>query len=97
MPIYAYVCKPCGTRFEALLRRMDAVKPPCPTCGRKRGVSRTIAGYTFIKDETTQMNEEHPKYAKMVDAAWNKASAADPISRTKGGRLVDSGCKLQDM
>ena len=97
MPIYAYVCKPCAAGFEAYLRRMDAPKPACPACGRKRGVSRTIAGYAFIKDEITQINEAHPKYAKMVDAAWEQARAGDPISQTSLGRRLDSGRRLQDM
>lgn len=97
MPIYEYVCGRCHAGFEAYLRRMDAPKPKCPTCGRKRQVRRTVAGYAFIKDEVTKLNEAHPKYAKMVDAAWDKAAAADPISRTRFGRVVDSGRRLQDM
>ena len=97
MPIYAYVCKSCETGFEAFLRRMDAPKPKCPSCGRKRNVARTLAGYAFIKDPITQMNEAHPKYAQIVDAAWEKGRAADPISRTPLGGVVDSGRKLQDM
>ena len=96
MPIYTYVCKPCESSFEALLRRMDAPKPKCPQCGRKSGVRRSLSGYAFIKDDQTKLNESHPKYAKMVDAAWERGVAADPISRTPFGRLIDSGRRVQD-
>ena len=97
MPIYTYVCKRCDAPFEALLRRIDAPKPKCPLCGRKGGVRRSLSGYAFIKDDQTKLNESDPKYAKMVDAAWERASAADPISRTPFGRIVDSGRRMQDL
>ena len=97
MPIYEYVCKRCEAGFEAFQRRMDAPKPKCPSCGRKRDVKRAVAGYSFIKDEATKLAESHPKYAKMVDAAWEQASASDPISRTSYGGIVDSGRRVQDM
>ena len=76
---------------------MDGPKPKCPGCGRKRDVARVVAGYAFIKDDITKLNESHPKYAKMVDAAWEQAAAADPISRTPYGGVVDSGRRVQDL
>ena len=97
MPIYAYRCARCDHAFEALLRRMDAPKPKCDECGRKDQVSRTLAGYAFHKDDQTKLNESDPKYAQMVDAAWEQASAVDPISRTRFGGVVDSGRRIQDL
>jgi len=32
MPIYEYVCRDCGHRFEWLVRSGE--KPACPSCGR---------------------------------------------------------------
>lgn len=96
MPIYAYRCARCDHAFEALLRRMDAPTPKCDECGRTDQVRRTLAGYAFHKDDATKLAESDPKYAKMVDAAWEQATASDPISRTPFGRMVDSGRRLQD-
>ena len=97
MPIYEYVCKPCGAGFEKYHKSMDAPKPACPECGKKRGVSRAIAGYSFIKDENTKMAEMHPKYAKKVDAVWDAAVKADPLSTSRFGRDIDSGRRVQDL
>ncbi|PZC42608.1 MAG: Zinc ribbon domain-containing protein [Chloroflexi bacterium] len=98
MPIYTYVCTRCDDAFESFLRRMDAPTPGCASCGRADRVERTVAGYAFHKDTQTKLNESDPKYAKMVDAAWEQASASDPISRTRfGGGVVDSGRRMQDV
>jgi putative FmdB family regulatory protein len=33
MPIYEYQCKPCGAKFEKLVRTMSSTEPvPCPEC-----------------------------------------------------------------
>ncbi len=97
MPIYEYRCGACQIGFEALLRRLDAPKPKCPQCGTRRRVKRVIGGYAFIKDEATKMREMHPKYAKMVDAAWDKSAKADPLRKTRFADMIDSGRRLQDM
>ncbi len=34
MPIFEYLCEDCGTKFEKLVRRDDAVL--CPSCGKDR-------------------------------------------------------------
>jgi putative FmdB family regulatory protein len=34
MPIFEYLCDDCGTRFEKLVRRDDAIA--CPKCGKSR-------------------------------------------------------------
>jgi putative FmdB family regulatory protein len=34
MPIYEYVCKECGSKFERMVRLSEADKrPECPRCG----------------------------------------------------------------
>lgn len=36
MPIYEYICRDCGEKFEKLvIRRDDAAAPACPKCGRE--------------------------------------------------------------
>ena len=97
MPIYEYACRNCGAEWETFHRKVDAPAPDCETCGGDGQVERLIAHSAFIKDENTKMREMHPKYAKMVDAAWDKASRSDPLSKTRFAPLVDSGKRIQDM
>ncbi len=98
MPIYEYICKACAIPFEKFHKTMDAKKPACPECGKKAKVERAIAGYSFIKDERTKMNEMHPKYAQMVDAAWEKAAKGDPMSKDPRFKtMTDSGIRVQDL
>ncbi|RME76406.1 MAG: zinc ribbon domain-containing protein [Chloroflexi bacterium] len=38
MPIYEYVCKDCGQKYEKFVRSATAeVKLVCPSCGSERG------------------------------------------------------------
>ncbi len=98
MPIYQYACRACGKEWEHFTRKFDAPPPPCDACDSDvQQVERLIARSAFIKDENTKMREMHPKYAKMVDAAWDKASRNDPLSKTRFAPLVDSGKRVQDM
>ena len=97
MPIYQYACRACGNEWELFQRRMDAPSPACEHCRSDDQVERLIARSAFIKDENTKMREMHPKYAKMVDAVWEKASRSDPLSKTRFAPLVDSGKRVQDM
>ena len=96
MPIYVYRCETCGLEVEHYQKRADAEPPACAECGVNEGMERRIAGMQFHKDEKTQMAEFHPKYAKMVDHVWEKASARDPLAGTRFGHLVDSGKRVQD-
>ena len=97
MPIYQYACRSCGKEWEHFARKIDADAPACEDCQSNERVERLIARSAFIKDENTKMREMHPKYAKMVDAAWEKASRNDPLSKTRFAPLVDSGKRVQDM
>ena len=96
MPIYEYACRACGAEFEKFHRKMGADAPPCEECGNDERVERLIARTAFIKDEKTKMREMHPKYAKMVDAAWDKAARNDPLSKSRFAGMIDSGKRVQD-
>ena len=96
MPIYVYRCRECQAEAEHYHKRADSPPPDCAACGVNDGMERQIAGTQFHKDEKTKMAEFHPKYAKMVDHAWEKASARDPLSKTRFAGLVDSGKRIQD-
>ncbi len=97
MPVYEYHCSACDTAFDKYHKTMEAKKPPCPDCGKKSKVKRAVTGHSFIKDERTKMNEMHPKYAQMVDAAWEKSSRNDPMRGTQFEHMTDSGIRTQDV
>jgi putative FmdB family regulatory protein len=97
MPVYEYACKACEIGFEKFHKTMEAKKPACPECGKKRQVRRLVTGHSFIKDENTKMAEMHPKYAQMVDAAWEKSSRSDPMRGTQFESITDSGIRTQDV
>ncbi|GFO63499.1 zinc ribbon domain-containing protein [Geomonas paludis] len=49
MPIFEYVCKECGTRFEKLHKGSAADECSCPTCGSaavNKALSTFAAGGT---------------------------------------------------
>ena len=58
---------------------------------------RLVTGHSFIKDENTKMAEMHPKYAQMVEAAWEKSTRSDPLHNTQFERMTDSGIRTQDI
>jgi putative FmdB family regulatory protein len=97
MPVYEWYCAACRFPFEKFHKTMTVSKPACPECGKKGKVKRAVAGYSFIKDEVTKMAEMHPKYAQMVDAAWEKSSRNDPMSKGPFRRATDSGIRVQDL
>ena len=51
MPIYEYQCKPCGAKFEKLIRSMsssEAVK--CPECGSDQ-TARALSVFAAVSSE----------------------------------------------
>jgi len=51
MPIYEYQCKPCGKKFEKLVRSMSSdEKVPCPDCGSKQ-TARTLSVFAAVSSE----------------------------------------------
>ena len=51
MPIYEYQCKPCGAKFEKLVRSMsstEAVK--CPECGSEE-TARALSVFAAVSSD----------------------------------------------
>jgi putative FmdB family regulatory protein len=47
MPIYEYICKKCGTRFEVLHRSSEGIKIVCPKCkGEKAEKVLSVFGFS---------------------------------------------------
>ncbi len=86
MPIYEYRCQNCRHKPSVLWRNFT---PPesieCDACGSEN-TTRVISSVSVHKSLSTKMSELDPKYDKMVDAAANSTSEADPY-RYMGGDL----------
>jgi putative FmdB family regulatory protein len=57
MPLYEYVCRQCGERFEKLVRASDAQTVACPRC---ESASVTRAFSTFATGNTTERGSTSP-------------------------------------
>ena len=64
MPIYTYICKDCGEKFDLLMRSMHrAEKPNCNKCGSKN-TEKTFAPFgisgSFDKKSTNSSSSNYP-------------------------------------
>jgi putative FmdB family regulatory protein len=51
MPIYEYECKPCGKKFEKLIRSMSSTeKVPCPDCGSTQ-TARALSVFAAVSSD----------------------------------------------
>ena len=51
MPIYEYQCKPCGAKFEKLIRTMSSTDPvKCPECGSNQ-TARALSVFAAVSSE----------------------------------------------
>ena len=51
MPIYEYQCKPCGAKFEKLIRSMSSSDPvKCPECGSDQ-TARALSVFAAVSSE----------------------------------------------
>ena len=51
MPLYDYLCRKCGHRFEELVRLGET--PPCPAC-RAKNPERLFSASAAVSTETTR-------------------------------------------
>ena len=51
MPIYEYQCKPCGKKFEKLVRSMSSSETvPCPDCGSTQ-TTRALSVFAAVSSD----------------------------------------------
>lgn len=73
MPIYEYVCKKCGHKFEALVRRDEA--PTCAACGGA-DLDRLFP-LPYVQSEVTR--EQAMRAAKKRDKAQGTERVQEQI------------------
>ena len=54
MPIYEYVCRACGNRFEQLQRSLRAAAPDCPECGAGQPVKQFSTFSATVRETPAQ-------------------------------------------
>ncbi len=47
MPVYEFICRKCGTRFEEIqsLGEHDRTKPTCPQCKTAKSVEQELSPF----------------------------------------------------
>jgi putative FmdB family regulatory protein len=86
MPLYEYLCKKCGHRFERIQRFSDPMVKKCPECGGKVEQMLSAPAVQF-KGSGWYVTD----YAKKSSAA--PSSGSD--SGAKGDSGKDSGAKKE--
>jgi putative FmdB family regulatory protein len=62
MPIFEYLCRACGARFEKLVLKPATDKVACPECG-KRKLEQQISSFTSPVDGRHKPKPTpHPEY-----------------------------------
>lgn len=84
MPTYAYACKQCGHRFDAVQSFADPALTECPVCGgplRKEygSIGVTFNGSGFYRTDS-RAGEKTP-----TDAASSGSSSSSSSSSSSGG------------
>ena len=86
MPTYAYACKQCGHRFDAVQSFADPTLTECPECGgplRKEygSIGVTFNGSGFYRTDS-----------RAAEKKSSDAAASSPSSSTSVVILVVGGC-----
>ena len=60
MPLYEYLCRGCGERFELLVR--GAETPSCPTC-KRADIERQLSSFGVSSEGTRQSSLDRARKA----------------------------------
>ena len=95
MPTYAYACKSCGHRFDAVQSFADASLTDCPECGgplRKEygQIGVTFNGSGFYRTDSRAGDKAG---AKSSDSSGGKSDSSGGKSDSSGGKSDSSGGK----
>ncbi len=76
MPIYEYICRDCGTKFEEWLKASESDKEqPCPSC---EGLSpRCVSQTSFVLKGSGWYVTEYGKNSASSDKSANKPESAE--------------------
>jgi putative FmdB family regulatory protein len=62
MPIFEYVCRDCGAKFEKLVLKPASEKVACPSCGKKRLDQQISSFLSPVPGRFKPTPQPHPEY-----------------------------------
>ncbi|MET0813017.1 MAG: FmdB family zinc ribbon protein [Microbacterium sp.] len=86
MPTYAYACKQCGHRFDAVQSFADAALTECPECGGELRKEYGSIGVTFNGSGFYRTDSR----AKPSESSSSSASSASDSSSSGGTSSTSS-------
>ena len=96
MPTYAYACKQCGHRFDAVQSFSDAALTECPECGgelRKQygSIGVTFNGSGFYRTDSRKSDSASSASATSSDSGGTKSDTGKSDTGKSGSAKSDTG------
>ena len=91
MPTYAYACKQCGHRFDAVQSFADPTLTECPECGgalRKEygSIGVTFNGSGFYRTDSRAGREEARRMPSSSSSSSSSSSGGDSSSSSASSK-----------
>ncbi|WP_194395910.1 FmdB family zinc ribbon protein [Microbacterium atlanticum] len=83
MPTYAYACKQCGHRFDAVQSFADPTLTECPECGGPLRKEYGSIGVTFNGSGFYRTDSRAGAKTSASDAAGGASSATETSSKSE--------------
>lgn len=90
MPTYAYACKSCGHRFDAVQAFTDPTLTECPECG---GVLRKQYGSIGVTFNGSGFYRTDSRSGDAKASAGKSSGSSDSSGSSGSGSKSDSGAK----
>lgn len=94
MPIYEYLCKKCGHKFERIQKFSDPLVKKCPECGGK--VEQVISAPAVQFKGSGWYVTDYAKKGNSSSKSDSKSESSDAKSdsgKDSGSKKEDSGAK----
>jgi len=62
MPIFEYLCRDCGARFEKLVLKPATEKVACPSCGKRKLEQQISSFVSPVEGKHKPKPTPHPEY-----------------------------------
>ncbi|MFE7844274.1 FmdB family zinc ribbon protein [Microbacterium sp. NPDC057407] len=83
MPTYAYACKQCGHRFDAVQSFADPTLTECPECGGPLRKEYGSIGVTFNGSGFYRTDSRASSSGGSTDASAGGSSTSSPSSKSE--------------
>ena len=107
MPLYEYLCKKCGHRFEKIQKFSDRMVKKCPDCGgpveqvisapavQFKGSGWYVTDYAKKSSTSTSSNSSGDSASKS-DSKSDGSSKSETSSKDKEGSSKETSSKKED-